>query len=360
MSAFLHLDHISKRYGTTEVISDVSLEIDRGCFLTLLGPSGSGKTTLLMMVAGFVAPSAGEVRLEGRIITCLAPDKRDFGMVFQGYALFPHMTVGENVAFSLKVRGRPAAGRRMAVSRALDMVQMTRFADRMPKQLSGGQQQRVAIARALAFEPDLLLLDEPLSALDKNLRLEVQGELRSLHRRLGMTFICVTHDQEEALSLSDQIAILRDGHVEQAGSPRALYEQPKSRFVAAFLGRSNFLPVTVTRVQAKCVECNCAGQVLVKCGEDTALLSGEAALLALRPESLQIASGPGGGERNAIEGRVHGISYAGSLQHVVVATRSGHRITATVPAIAGEAPPAVGAPVWLTWRHEAGVILRDE
>jgi putative spermidine/putrescine transport system ATP-binding protein len=360
MSAFLILDHISKRYGMAEVIRDVSLNIDRGCFLTLLGPSGSGKTTLLMMVAGFVEPSAGEVRLDGRVITRLQPDKRNFGMVFQGYALFQHMTVSENVAFSLKMRGRSAAERREAVSRALDMVQMSRFADRMPKQLSGGQQQRVAIARALAFEPALLLLDEPLSALDKKLRLEVQGELRALHQRLGMTFICVTHDQEEALSLSDEIAILRDGRVEQIGAPRALYEQPRSRFVADFLGRSNFLPVTVTRVQAGRIECDCAGTALIKSGDVAGLQVGQVALMALRPESLRVMSSPAGGEQNTVEGRIHSSSYAGSLQHIVVTTRTGTPITATISAALGEAPPAIDALVWLGWDYQAGVILHDE
>src|SRR4051812_45852863 len=249
MAPFLSLQSLTRRYGDVRAVDNVSLDVERGRFLTLLGPSGSGKTTLLMMIAGFVAPTSGDVVIHGDVITHMPPDKRKFGMVFQGYALFPHMTVAENVAFSLDVRGRPAAEISTNVRRVLDMVQLTHLADRLPKQLSGGQQQRVAVARALAFDPELLLLDEPLSALDKKLRLEVQEELKDLHRRLGVTFICVTHDQEEALSLSDEIAIMRDGRVEQVGTPHGLYEAPRSRFVADFLGRSNFIAAVVSEVR---------------------------------------------------------------------------------------------------------------
>jgi putative spermidine/putrescine transport system ATP-binding protein len=359
VSAFLTLNRIGKRYGATQVVRNVSLGIEPGCFLTLLGPSGSGKTTLLMIIAGFVAPSGGQVLLDDRDITHLPPDKRAFGMVFQGYALFPHMTVGENVAFALKVRHRPSSEIQAAVRRALDMVQMTHFADRLPRQLSGGQQQRVAIARALSFGPKLLLLDEPLSALDKKLRLDVQTELRDLHKRLGVTFLCVTHDQEEALSLSDQIAILRDGRVEQVGSPHDLYERPGSRFVAEFLGRSNFLPVTVTDVQPGRVNYTCGDRHLVKLGDAPMLNPMDAVTLALRPESIQLSAVPLSGERNVVEGLVQSASYAGAMQHVVVTTRLGPQVTATVPVIPGEAPLCSGTPVWLNWDAQAGVMMRD-
>ena len=210
-------------------------------FLTLLGPSGSGKTTILLAVAGFVAPTRGEILLDERNITGLPPEKRDFGMVFQGYALFPNMTVEENIWFPLRVRGIGRAAAVPKVKAALDLIRMGHLASRYPAQLSGGQQQRVALARALVFQPNLLLLDEPLSALDRQLRGELQWELRAIHRQVGATFINVTHDQEEALSMSDEIAILREGQVEQMGAPMELYQRPATRFVASFLGESNFI-----------------------------------------------------------------------------------------------------------------------
>ncbi|MBV8650548.1 MAG: ABC transporter ATP-binding protein, partial [Alphaproteobacteria bacterium] len=237
----LSVEHLTKRYGAIVAVDDVSLEVERGTFLTLLGPSGSGKTTILMAIAGFVEPTSGEIRSGERIITHLPPEKRNFGMVFQGYALFPHMSVGENVAFPLKVRGRPRAETNAMVKSALDLVQLGHLKDRLPGQLSGGQQQRVALARALVFDPDILLLDEPLSALDKKLRADLQIELKALHQRVGKTFIYVTHDQDEALSMSDEIVILRHGRIVQQGSPNALYEAPRTHFVADFLGKSNFL-----------------------------------------------------------------------------------------------------------------------
>jgi putative spermidine/putrescine transport system ATP-binding protein len=237
----LHLDQVSKRYGDSLAVDDVSLRVAPGTFLTLLGPSGSGKTTLLMMIAGFVAPSSGSLSMDATPIGHLPPERRQFGMVFQGYALFPHLSVAENVAFPLKVRRWSRAEIRQRVSEALESVQLSAMADRMPRQLSGGQRDPLLLARALVFHPHLLLLDEPLSALDKNLRTDMQSELSRLHRRIGLTFIYVTHDQQEALSMSDEIAILRDGRLVQHGTPQALYERPDSKFVAGFLGRSNFI-----------------------------------------------------------------------------------------------------------------------
>ena len=206
--------------------------------MTLLGPSGSGKTTLLMMIAGFLDITSGDLALDGVSIAHVPPEKRDFGMVFQGYALFPHMTVRENIGYALSVRKRPEAEIRAKVDEMLELVQLTDFADRKPKQLSGGQQQRVALARALCFAPPVLLLDEPLGALDKKLRVEVQGQLKDIHRRVGTTFIYVTHDQEEALSMSDRIVIMRDGAIEQVGTPSELYEKPINEFAADFLGKT--------------------------------------------------------------------------------------------------------------------------
>ena len=240
---------LTRRYGSFTAVERVSLQVGRGEFLTLLGPSGSGKTTILMTIAGFVAPTEGTVLLDGADITALPPERRDFGMVFQGYALFPHMTVAENVAFPLRSAACPAPTAMPRCAPPWTWCSSTGFAERRPSQLSGGQQQRVALARALVFDPALLLLDEPLSALDKKLRAEMQEELKALHRRIGRTFVNVTHDQEEALSLSDQVAILNHGRLIQLGAPAALYERPRTRFVADFLGKSNFLRGMVRDVQ---------------------------------------------------------------------------------------------------------------
>ena len=238
----LSLRNLSKVYGSLAAVDGVDLDVPRGSFLTLLGPSGSGKTTILMAIAGFVEPSGGSILLDDKDITRFPPDKRNFGMVFQGYALFPHMTVADNIWFPLKVRGVSKADAASKIKNALELVQMGHLAERYPSQLSGGQQQRVALARAIVFEPDLLLLDEPLSALDKKLRADLQWELKSLHQRLGTTFIYVTHEQEEALSMSDTIIILRDGQIEQQGGPGELYEWPATRFVADFLGPGRAAP----------------------------------------------------------------------------------------------------------------------
>ena len=239
MDKGLKLVGIRQYYGKNLVINDVELYVQDGEFITLLGPSGSGKTTLLMIIAGFVQPSHGQIELNGKSILYLPPEKRNFGIVFQGYALFPHLNVFENVAFPLRTRKIDENIIKKRVMNTLDMVQLVQLETRLPKQLSGGQQQRVALARALIFEPSLLLLDEPLGALDKKLREELQIELRILHKRLGSTFISVTHDQEEALSLSDRVAVINDGKIEQVGPPEELYEKPRNLFVADFLGKYN-------------------------------------------------------------------------------------------------------------------------
>src|SRR5262245_17931427 len=282
----LALREVSKHYGSVAAVDRVSLEVPRGQFLTLLGPSGSGKTTLLMIIAGFVEPTAGDVLVDGARITPLPPEKRNFGMVFQGYALFPHLTVHDNVAFPLKVRGVSRADAADRIRGALDLVQLVPLAERYPRQLSGGQQQRVALARALVFAPDILLLDEPLSALDKKLRAELQWELKQIHQRVGTTFIYVTHDQEEALSMSDEIAIIRDGRIVQAGRPRLLYERPATRFVADFLGKSNFIAGRVVAVDGDRVVYDVAGCQYVQAHAGGTV--GADVLVALRPEKVQL------------------------------------------------------------------------
>jgi putative spermidine/putrescine transport system ATP-binding protein/spermidine/putrescine transport system ATP-binding protein len=239
--ADVRLDRVRKTFGAVIAVNDVTLDIERGTIFSLLGPSGCGKTTTLRLIAGFEQPSAGEVYIRGKRVTSIAPYRRDFSMVFQSYALFPHLSVAENVAFGLRMRRVPRAERGAAIKEALELVKLGALADRYPRQLSGGQQQRVALARAIVVKPAVLLLDEPLGALDKMLREEMQVELRDLQQRLGITAVFVTHDQEEALTLSDRVAVMRGGVIEQIGAPREIYDRPVSEFVAGFLGASNFL-----------------------------------------------------------------------------------------------------------------------
>jgi putative spermidine/putrescine transport system ATP-binding protein len=241
----ISIGDVTKTYGRTAALDNVNLEIASGEFITLLGPSGSGKTTLLMVLAGFIRPNSGQIRFGDREVTLLPPHKRGVGMVFQNYALFPHMTVAGNLAYPLKLRGIARAEVEERVARALDMVQLVGFGERQVDQLSGGQRQRVALARAIIFEPRILLMDEPLSALDKKLREQMQIEVRHLHQRLGMTTVYVTHDQREALTMSDRIAVINHGRVRQIDKPQDLYERPNNRFIAEFIGESHFLPVEV-------------------------------------------------------------------------------------------------------------------
>jgi len=353
----LALRGLTKRYGTFVAVDDVSLSVERGQFLTLLGPSGSGKTTILMCIAGFVEPSAGSVTLDGREITATPPERRDFGMVFQGYALFPHMTVAENVAFPLRVRRLGAADREAKVRAALDLVQLDRFAERRPVQLSGGQQQRVALARALVFDPALLLLDEPLSALDKKLRAELQEELKALHRRVGRTFVNVTHDQEEALSLSDRVAILNHGRLVQEGAPAALYEQPRTRFVADFLGKSNFLSGTVAASDASGFVLEAGRTRLVQSGAAPA--AGSRVTLSLRPEKIALLK-DGGAADNAVTGRIATWSYLGAGFALSVATGDLGTLRVTLPAWNAPIAPAEGLPVRLGWSTGAGVPVEED
>ncbi|MFT8246553.1 ABC transporter ATP-binding protein [Roseomonas sp. BN140053] len=353
----LTLQGITRLYGDAAAVRDVSLAVESGQFLTLLGPSGSGKTTLLMVIAGFVAPSAGQVLLDGRDITALPPEQREFGMVFQGYALFPHMTVAENVAFPLRVRRLGRAERDAKVRAALDLVQLGALGDRRPAQLSGGQQQRVALARALVFDPALLLLDEPLSALDRKLRTELQEELKALHRRVGRTFVNVTHDQEEALSMSDRIAILDRGRLVQQGSPAELYERPATRFVAGFLGKSNFLAATVeARDGPDFVALRVSGRRLLARGDG---LPGEAVLMSLRPEKIGVLA-PGAAADNLVEGVVTAWSYGGAGYALTVRTAELGELRVALPTWGAPIAPAEGLPVRLGWSRDAAVAVRED
>jgi putative spermidine/putrescine transport system ATP-binding protein len=349
--AGLLIDRVSKRYGKVAAVQETTIDIPRGEFLTILGPSGSGKTTLLMMVAGFEQPTSGDLRVGQKSIVALPPEKRNFGMVFQGYALFPHMTVEQNVAYPLMVRGQKGPDAVKRVKQALDQVRLGHLADRLPRQMSGGQQQRVALARALVFNPDVVLLDEPLGALDRKLRCEVQIELKALHERLGATFLFVTHDQEEALSMSDRIAIMRDGRLEQIGAPGELYERPGNRFVADFLGESNFIEgeafstsdgTTVYRAGNRQFAADACGA-----------RAGDKVVFALRPEKVGIATTSSNGTLNEVQGRVVHWNYFGSSFRFEVQTAELGRLIADVPAWKGLASPHTGMEVYVQWERDA-------
>jgi iron(III) transport system ATP-binding protein len=321
----LRLENLTRRFGETVAVDDVSLDVPAGEFLTLLGPSGCGKTTTLRMIAGFEQPTSGRVVLGDRDVSTLPPQKRDVGMVFQNYALFPHLDVWENVAFGLKSRGdrRDEIGPR--VDRALALVEMAPYARRKVQALSGGQQQRVALARALAPEPPQLLLDEPLSNLDAALRERTRDELRALLKQLGMTAVFVTHDQEEAFALSDRVAVLDRGRLQQVGTPEALYESPVNAFVASFLGRANFFPATVESVDGDRARCHLPGGA-----EWTARLAGDASRergapvrVMVRPEGLALVSDWADG---TLTGRVLDRRFAGAATYYRVAMEDGREV----------------------------------
>jgi putative spermidine/putrescine transport system ATP-binding protein len=318
-AASLEFVGVTKRYGTGPLAIDaLDLVVRPGEFLTLLGPSGSGKTTALNLLAGFQTPTSGKILVDGKDISMLPPHKRNIGVVFQHYALFPHMTVRENIGYSLRQRRVPRAEAARRVDEVLRMVAIEPYADRLPRQLSGGQQQRVAVARALVFQPRLLLMDEPLGALDKKLRESVQLELKRIHRELGVTVVFVTHDQEEALVMSDRIAVFESGRIQQIGTAKELYDEPLSQFVAQFLGESNcWVGEIVTRGTERCTVANSGGQVT---GATTAVTpqTGRAAVV-VRPESCSLVprgSSPEGW--NEMPGRVRDIVYLGSMSKIVV------------------------------------------
>jgi putative spermidine/putrescine transport system ATP-binding protein len=293
--SYLRLRNVTKSYdGRTNAVDDVSIDIARGEFITFLGPSGSGKTTTLMMIAGFEHPTNGTIELDGRDLSAQRPYQRNIGIVFQNYALFPHMTAVRNVIFPLRMRGFPRADMKTRAAKMLDLVGLSRFADRYPRELSGGQQQRVALARGLVFNPDVLLLDEPLGALDKNLREQMQVEIKRIHREVGITMIYVTHDQTEAMTMSDRVAVFCNGRVEQVGSPLEVYQRPINRFVGEFVGDSNFLPGRVDPARPGVVEITGLGAVRV--AGDVPVAAGEVDVM-IRPERLRLlraGEDPGG------------------------------------------------------------------
>ncbi|MFB9949194.1 ABC transporter ATP-binding protein [Rhizobium puerariae] len=296
MTSYLQLSSITKTYGHFTALDNVSLSVDKGEFVTFLGPSGSGKTTTLMIIAGFERASAGTVEIGGQSISQLAPHERNIGIVFQNYALFPHKTAVENVYFPLQMRG---VGRSQGLKQAEDMLSLVGlkgFGHRHPKELSGGQQQRVALARALVFEPSLLLLDEPLGALDKNLREQMQIEIKRIQRSLGVTTIFVTHDQSEAMSMSDRIVVFEKGRIDQAAAPLDIYHRPQTAFVAAFIGESNLIPAIIASAQARTAENPTLGAFDYASAET--LVDGQKVTLLIRPEHIKLSRNPVEGRKN--------------------------------------------------------------
>jgi putative spermidine/putrescine transport system ATP-binding protein len=355
----LELRELCKSYGDVHAVDHVSLTVSSGEFVTLLGPSGSGKTTTLGMIAGLVRPSSGSILLDGQKLDPLPPYRRDLGVVFQNYALFPHMTVSRNVAFPLEMRRLPASEIAGRVIRVLEQVGLGQHGDRYPKQLSGGQQQRVALARAMVFEPRILLMDEPLGALDRKLREQMQIEIMRLHRETGVSVVYVTHDQDEALMMSDRIAVFNHGRIEQIGPPDLLYERPETVFVAGFLGESNFFHTSV--VETADGRCRLRNGELHLTARNDGLAVGSSAVVVVRPERvrLEYLTGPiPAAPENTVAGVIVDVIYLGSVKKYIVRLASGQEVSVTEQA--GSNPRIMaerGAAVRLFWRSEDAVAL---
>jgi putative spermidine/putrescine transport system ATP-binding protein len=351
----ISVSKLTKTYGAFRALDDVSLDIRAGEFLTLLGPSGSGKTTLLMALAGFVSPDAGSIRFGDQEVVTLSPHKRGLGMVFQSYALFPLMSVAENVAYPLKIRGMPKEEIAKKVAGALAMVQLDGYGDRRIQQMSGGQRQRVALARAMVFEPRIILMDEPLSALDKKLREQMQIELKALHRKLGATVVYVTHDQREALTMSDRIAVVNQGRIVQLDEPQLLYRRPSSLFVADFVGESVAIPVELSNgvVKFRGNDLKTSGSISERPG---------AHFLILRPELVELQSAAAHPDVNELEGIVRDVIFQGDSVLVLVDLGSAQEIGVRVPAsrAAQAAIPGPGAAIRLGLHREDTLVVPEK
>jgi putative spermidine/putrescine transport system ATP-binding protein len=370
--AGIRIDNVVQRFGEHLALAGVNLEIREGEFFSLLGPSGCGKTTLLNIIAGFLDPTEGAVFVGDRDVTALPPYKRDIGMVFQNYALFPHLSVAGNIAYGLKVRKMPPLLIKIRVTEALNLVQLPGYGERMPHQLSGGQQQRVAIARALAISPQVLLLDEPLSNLDAKLRKEMQSELRSLQQRIGITTVLVTHDQEEALSLSDRIGILGTGRLQQVGTPLELYRKPANRFVAEFIGQANLIKAQPTSVAGvfEAVELFENENQRLLLGTDLGVTATQPLRFVLRPERIRVVPAAAPEPRpigrpvvlspNRTGGTLRELSYSGGSIRLVVDLYGEGQLIAQAEDAQFTELPVVGQPLQLTWRIEDLVPLPAE
>jgi putative spermidine/putrescine transport system ATP-binding protein len=351
-SGFLELSNVRKTFGTFAAVQDFELSAHRGEFVSFLGPSGCGKTTTLRMIAGFEFPDAGSIKLESKEITRLPPNRRDVGMVFQSYALFPNMTVASNIGFGLRVKRRKKDEIRKRVGELLQLINMPEKADRYPYQLSGGQQQRVALARALAIEPKVLLLDEPLSALDAKIRVALRKEIRAIQRQLGITTVYVTHDQEEALSLSDRVVVMSEGRIEQVGTPAEIYNSPATPFVASFVGTLNLLAARV--VDAAAGRLSIEGQEVRTAKPVTEGPNGSTVTLALRPESFEL--GERGGS-NRFSGTIEDVSFLGSIVRARMRLAEGVMVSFDSFNDPNLNPPSIGELVTVSFPPEACLVV---
>ncbi|SMH54474.1 ABC transporter ATP-binding protein [Mesorhizobium australicum] len=361
--AEVRLTGLCRSYGDNHVVRDVDLTASGGEILALLGPSGCGKTTTLRMIAGLVEPTSGDITIDGKPITGLPVHRRNLGMLFQNYALFPHLTVLENVAFGLQMRGIPKREIADKAKEALHLVRLAGFEDRMPAALSGGQQQRVAMARAIVYRPRVLLLDEPFGALDRKLREEMQIELRQLCNDLGLTTILVTHDQEEALVLADQIAVMRDGRIEQAAAARSVYERPSSPFVAGFIGTSNFLPATVVSQSGDRTQLEGESNRTFQSTVAPSMAAGSRAIMAIRPESVTLAPGNPAdtGTANTVCGVVLRTVFKGQTLSVWIGLPLGMEFAASLPIEAtGAVNPQPGETWTASWSPERTLVMREQ
>jgi spermidine/putrescine transport system ATP-binding protein len=353
------LERVTKRFGSFVAVEEMNLGIGRGEFFSLLGPSGCGKTTTLRMVAGFETPTTGRIILEGQDVSAVPPYRRNVNMVFQQYALFPHMNVFDNVAFGPRSRHVPTREVKSRVEAMLEIVHLTGFGQRKPAQLSGGQQQRVALARALVNYPSALLLDEPLGALDLKLRRAMQLELKRIQRDVGITFIYVTHDQEEALTMSDRVAVMNLGRVEQLATPEEIYDRPASEFVAGFIGLANLLPATVERADSREVTLKLPGGGSTAAGADgRSFGAGESALLVLRPERLRIsAAAPGEETKGRLQARVVDVVFQGPVVRFDLQTAEERDLVVIMLAQDRPAGVETDSGVWVTWDPESAYVL---
>jgi spermidine/putrescine transport system ATP-binding protein len=356
MPPVVHFRNVNKYYGTALAVDNLDLAIDPGQFVTLLGPSGCGKSTTLRMLGGFETPSSGSIFLDGSDITRLPPNKRNVNIVFQDYALFPHLSVGRNVAFGLELKGMASDAIHKRTMELLSLVKLQDFADRTPDQLSGGQRQRVALMRALAPNPNVLLLDEPLSALDAKLRQQMQIELKSIQRTTGKTFLFVTHDQEEALTMSDVIVVMNNGRIEQMGDPHTLYSRPRSRFVANFIGESNFLEAEIISLEGDLAALRWQDHVIHAALNGTSPKPGQIVTVALRPEALHCL-GAEPKERLGIPGRVKQRIFKGNHTSVTIELSGGQNIVAQLDPVS--LSQLTGDDVWIGWRESDAVVLSD-
>lgn len=353
----VELKGVTKNFGPVIAVQDMNLVIQEGEFFSLLGPSGCGKTTTLRLIAGFEQPTAGEIYIAGQPQQGIPPYRRPVNTVFQNYALFPHMTVYENIAFGLQMQRVPRAEIRRRVEEALEMVRLSGLENRRPRELSGGQQQRVALARALVNRPRVLLLDEPLGALDQKLRKAMQLELKALQHRLGITFIYVTHDQEEALTMSDRIAVMNQGRILQVGTPEEVYEHPSDRFVADFIGETNFLEGMVTEVRADRATIQVNGSLVLWAGASEGITPGQMVTVAIRPEKIFLHAHPPG--PYAVSGTIHDVVYTGADIRYLVRLTDRTLIQVRLQNVGNGSSPHFPREekVYLTWRPEAARLL---